>query len=88
MWIMSRRSGLDAVIRGFTWTAVVGGVIVVVALVCGLLRIIAGAVAAGSAYAGLLLFAVGVREITRARRLRAKRLQAKEALGQHEGQSQ
>ena len=40
---MSRRSGLDAVIRGFTWTAVVGGVIVVVALVCGLLRIIAGA---------------------------------------------
>ena len=69
---MSRRTGLDAVIRSFAWTAAVGGTICFAALVCGVLGIVPGGAAAGFAFGGFLLFAAGVRQVTRARRLRAQ----------------
>ena len=72
---MSTRSPLDSAIRGFTWCAMVGGAIFVGALVCGFLHAIPTGGAVGFAAGGLLLFAVGVREVTRGRRLREERRQ-------------
>jgi hypothetical protein len=74
---MSTRSPLDSAIRGFTWCAVFGGAIFVGALVCGFLHAIPAGGAVGFAGGGLLLFAAGVREVTRGRRLRMQRRQAR-----------
>ena len=76
---MNTRSPLDSAIRGFTWCAVVGGAIFIGALVCGLLGLIPPGGAVGFAGAGLLLFAVGMREVTRGRRLRVKQRQAQQS---------
>jgi hypothetical protein len=81
---MSTRSPLDSAIRGFTWCAAVGGIIFIGALVSGLLQLISPAGAAGFAFAGLLLFAVGVREVTRGRRMREERRQAQNSSAQPE----
>ena len=74
---MSTRSPLDSVIRGFTWCAMVGAAIFIGALVFGFLHAIPVGAAVGIAYAGVLLFAVGVRQITRGRRVREDRRQGR-----------
>jgi hypothetical protein len=81
---MSTRSPLDSAIRGFTWCAVVGGAIFIGALVCGLLELIPPGGAVGFAGAGLLLVAVGMREVMRGRRLRVERRQAQQDSAQQE----
>ena len=76
---MSTRTPLDSAIRGFTWCAVVGGVIFIGAVVCGLLQLVPPGGAVGFAGGGLLLLAVGVREVTRGRRMREQRRQAQQS---------
>lgn len=81
---MNTRSPLDSAIRGFTWCAIVGGAIFIGALICGLLRLIPPGGAVGFAGAGLLLIAVGMREVTRGGRLRVERRQAQQNSAQEE----
>jgi hypothetical protein len=82
--MMSTRSPLDSAIRGFTWCAVFGGAIFVGALVCGILHAIPAGGAVGFAGGGLLLLAVGVREVTRGRRLREERRETRQGGAQRE----
>ena len=68
--MVDRESGYSVAIRAFAYSALVGAVIVVAALIAGLVRAIPVGAALGLGAAGLLLATVCLREVRRAVLLR------------------
>ena len=73
--MVDRESGYSVAIRAFAYSALVGAVIVVAALIAGLIRAIPVGAALGLGAAGLLLATVCLREVRRAVLLRRKERQ-------------
>lgn len=72
---MNRAPDYSVAIRAFAYSALVGAVIVVAALIAGLVRAIPVGAALGLGAAGLLLATVCLREVRRAVLLRRKERQ-------------